>query len=181
MICEDCGIEFTSARYKERKYPNKCRSCTGKFTCTKSKTYGERSNGSRSKLYTSWTGMRDRCLTKLNRDYKEGVGICEAWMDFNVYKAWALENGYCDGSQIRRINVKQGYSPLNCKVIKRKLNKYLYKGEMRFAYEIYDIIGELPISKIAFTRRLRKGYPINKAIMEPPKSNQFVYKQNLKK
>ena len=125
--------------------------------------------------------MRDRCLTKSNKDYKEGIDIFPDWLNFNHYKAWALDNGYCAGSQIRRIDNKQGYSPLNCKVIKRKLNKYMYKGEMLFPHEIYDLVGKLPISKSNFTKRLRNGYSINKAMMEPPKANQFIYKQNLNK
>jgi len=180
--CDTCGKEQTNIfRRKERKYPKTCRSCVGKLTSTNFKTYGERSNGSRSKIYSSWTGMRDRCLTKTNKNYKEGINLCFAWYEFTEFKKWAMENGFDSESQIRRKNLSIGYYPENCKVIKRKLNTYEFKGQMLTAAKIFDMHESAAVTKQAFRRRLKKGYSINKALMEPPKMNKTTYKQDERK
>ena len=178
--CSSCLKELKIPKRvtNNAQFPGVCKACVGVYTSNKTQTYGERCNGNRSRIYSSWTSMRDRVYTKTNRDYKEGIAIHSEWEDFTNYKAWAIEQGYTEGSQIRRINSNGNYTPDNCKVITRPLAKYEYKGKEYTAAQLYDVIGSVAVTKAVFRRRLKKGYDLNRAIMEPPKCNQFSYRRN---
>lgn len=77
---------------------------------------------SRTKLYSVYHNMKDRCYNKNCHAYKDygerGVSICKEWLDdFINFKNWAYNNGYKEGLSIDRINVDGNYEPNNCRWI----------------------------------------------------------------
>jgi len=78
-------------------------------------------NGSKERLFRIWCAMRDRCKNKntLHAKYYslKNVTVCEEWLDYGVFKAWALSAGYRDNLTIDRIDSAAGYHPNNCRWI----------------------------------------------------------------
>lgn len=78
----------------------------------------------RTRLYTTWIGIRDRCKNVSSDSYKNyggrGITIDKEWdLDFLSFYNWAINNGYDDSLTIERIDVNKGYCPSNCMWIPR--------------------------------------------------------------
>lgn len=41
-------------------------------------------------------------------------GVCDEWREYEVFKSWALENGYGENVQIVRVDSGEPFSPSNC-------------------------------------------------------------------
>lgn len=80
-----------------------------------SRTHGE----SKTRLYSIWCCMRDRCSNPNNQDYADyggrGISVCPEWDDYVVFAAWARSNGYMATLTIDRKNNDSIYSPNNCR------------------------------------------------------------------
>ena len=68
-------------------------------TIKRSSTHG----GSKTRLYTIWHDMLNRCYKENHRCYKDyggkGVFVCDEWKSsFESFREWALNNGYKDTS-----------------------------------------------------------------------------------
>lgn len=113
VLCKcACGIERYVRRSSLFIDSFGCRSCSNGL-----KTHGE---SRKSKLYNSWTGMRQRCRDRNSKAYVEyggrGISVCDAWeSSFAAFKEWALANGYREGLSIDRIDVNGNYEPSNCR------------------------------------------------------------------
>lgn len=85
--------------------------------------------GSRSKLYQTWADMIQRCTNPNNTNYikygAKGITVCEDWMKFDAFQAWALANGYAVGLTIDRIDSADGYAPDNCRWLSQRENSRL--------------------------------------------------------
>jgi len=130
----------------------------------RSTTHGQ----SKTKIYTQWSDMKNRCNNPKNSHYKNyggrGIEVCKEWNeDYLVFIKWASENGYDKKLEIDRINVNGNYEPSNCRwaTIKQqsrnKRNTFYLKidGVIKpFAEwcEIYDINYKLA------HERYTKGY-----------------------
>lgn len=97
---------------------------------------------SKSFLYTTWSGMRQRCKNPNSSAYKyyggRGVTVCKEWdEDFFAFEKWAKQNGARKGLQIDRINVNGNYEPSNCRWVdaitqanNKRSNRIIeYKGQ----------------------------------------------------
>lgn len=77
-----------------------------------------------SKLYRTWKSINSR--------YKKGkIEVCSEWLhSYEVFKKWAINNGYDDSKRISRIDKKEGYCPENCLIANtigiKKENNDLY-------------------------------------------------------
>jgi hypothetical protein len=76
---------------------------------------------SRTRLYTTWSKMKGRCLNSNDQrfDYYGGRGIkvCRSWMrSFEAFRQWAMAHGYESHLTIDRFPNKNGdYEPSNCR------------------------------------------------------------------
>lgn len=82
---------------------------------------------SKTRIYITWRNMRVRCSNPNDREYKNyggrGITVCPEWRDsFEVFRDWAMQNGYRDDLTIDRIDVNKGYGPDNCRFITREKN-----------------------------------------------------------
>lgn len=94
----------------------------GKFCSFKCyKNSGHKENGTNSRLYRIWGGMKFRCSNKKDKAKwaiygGKGITVCKEWKNhYLVFKQWALTNGYKDSLSIDRLNNDLGYSPTNCR------------------------------------------------------------------
>ena len=118
-----------------------------------------RQNGkqiSNKKLYAVWQSMKQRCIKKKNKDYKNyggrGINICKEWQnDYMNFYNWAINNGYKENLDlsIDRINVNKGYCPENCRwtdkksqARNRRSNRNItYNGETHCISEWLSLLG----------------------------------------
>lgn len=112
----DCG------NYKELSTGNLTSGNTKSCGCLKADrnsyiytTHGE----SKSKLYSVWGTIKDRCYRENCKGYKNygarGIRMCESWKnDFQKFHDWAMENGYREGLTIERKDINGNYCPENC-------------------------------------------------------------------
>jgi hypothetical protein len=72
-----------------------------------------------TRIYKIWDDMHQRCTNKNNTNFHHyggrGITISEEWKNFEVFKDWAVINGYHENLSIDRINNNKGYSPDNCR------------------------------------------------------------------
>lgn len=73
----------------------------------------------RSRLYSIWHNMKQRCGNPKNTGYPFygalGITVCAEWENFTNFKEWADLSGYNDGLSIDRREGSKGYFPNNCR------------------------------------------------------------------
>lgn len=61
-----------------------------------------------------------RCYNDNHRSYKDyggkGIIVCKEWKDdFEIFRNWAIKNGYKENLSIDRIDSDKNYYPENCR------------------------------------------------------------------
>ncbi len=148
FLCH-CGNNFISAITEVKN--GKIRSCgclQRKAAILNIKEENERRGASfhgesETRLYRIFNGMKTRCYNQNHHSYVNYGGrrvtICEEWLDdYQVFRTWALDNGYRENLSIDRIDFDGNYKPGNCRWVTqevqannqrlRKDNKTGYKG-----------------------------------------------------
>lgn len=131
LKCNECDTEVkTRSDYVNRIKCDKC--------------HFKRLSVKHPRLHRIWDGMKRRCYSKKNKDYKyygeKGVTICNEWVnDFESFLSWSLNNGYknnltidkdilCDELKI----YPKIYSPYTCKWVTVSENSsYSNKGVLK--------------------------------------------------
>lgn len=117
-ICS-CGNEYTTlGRHLTNGHCKSCGCLLNKERREKAKYKGFH----KSRIYTIWKGMVDRCENPQNKVYKHYGGrkikVCKEWLGeqgfFNFVK-WALDSGYSKELTLDRINNDGNYEPSNCR------------------------------------------------------------------
>lgn len=120
----------------------------------KSKRTRKHGFGNGDRLFRIWSGMKSRCYSQNDRNYKRygarGIRICDEWLkDFMSFREWSLKNGYAENLSIDRIDNDASYSPDNCRWCDKKAQSnnrrtnviITYNGEKHTASEWSDIVG----------------------------------------
>lgn len=131
----------------------------------------------RTRLYTVWNNMRQRCYNESRRDYPwyggRGITVCREWKEsFPNFMNWATKNGYRNGLTLDRIDTNGHYSPDNCRWATRKeqannrrSNRHLtHDGRTQSMQQWAD---ELGLETSTIWRRLYYGWPVERALGEP--------------
>jgi hypothetical protein len=143
--------------------------------------HGACCDGGRSRLYQIWTGMKSRCFNSGNDSFDHyggrGITICEEWLTFEVFKVWALANGYSDALTIERKNNNGNYEPTNCTWIHKadqrrnttRVPGIIFRGERK---TIRQWATFFRMSHTTLRCRLKRGWDMEKAITVPPKGHE---------
>ena len=68
-----------------------------------------------TRIHTCWSNMLRRCRNMSNKNYGgKGINVCQEWLKFEEFYAWAVLSGYADNMTIERKNNALGYNPENC-------------------------------------------------------------------
>jgi hypothetical protein len=93
------------------------------FTVNASSGFSEKSKKNNSRLYSIWTGMKQRCLNPAQRAFKyyggKGITTCERWFVFENFSA-DMRPSYRDGLTTHRIDHCGNYEPENCQWLTRE-------------------------------------------------------------
>ena len=80
---------------------------------------GTSHGGSKSRLYSVWHGMKQRCENSNQTAYSYygalGITVCPEWSTFEPFQTWALKSGYSEDLTIDRCDGTKGYQPDNCR------------------------------------------------------------------
>ena len=126
---------------------------------------------SKTRAYAIWRSMKIRCYLPTHRGFPSyggrGIKVCPEWMRF--------ENFYADMSDpppnlsIERIDNNGNYEPKNCRwatpkeQMRNRRNSRLvtYQGRTQCSD---DWAAELGIPRSTLQQRLKRGWPIEKAL-----------------
>jgi len=145
-------------------------------------THGSGSRkGKRDRLYYSiWCTMKKRCYNPNHDSYSyyggRGITVCDEWKNsFELFKIWALNNGYSDTLSIERNDPDGNYEPSNCSWIDLSLQNN-NKRNSRFVIIHGEKINVSSASKKfgivksgTIISRLNKGWSDEDAVLTPVK------------
>lgn len=80
-----------------------------------------------ARLYSVWTNMKKRCFSPTNVNYPwygaRGITVCAEWMDYAVFRAWAVSTGFRKDITLDRIDCNGNYEPANCRWVGRDVQQ----------------------------------------------------------
>lgn len=130
-------------------------------------THGE----TKTRLYGIWRGMKKRCYIPSDISYKnygaKGITVCNEWMgSYEVFRDWAMANGYQEHLTLDRINSAGNYTPENCRwadwvtqARNRTNNVFVnFRGEEMTLSQVAEEVGE---SKEMIWYRHKHGIDFN--------------------
>jgi len=156
-ICVQCKQEFIKSTGNIKQ--NGCISCSKK-----------KHGNSHTSLYNHWRTIKRRCQDQNYKNYcGRGISIYDEWNNFEVFKEWALENGYKDGLEIDRIDFNGDYTPKNCRWVtereqqnnRRNNINYIIDGEKHTITE-WARVFRININTVK--KRIKLGWGIKDAL-----------------
>ena len=130
-------------------------------------------NGKRTKLYRVWCTMKERCSNPHHKSFRRyggrGISVCQEWLDFSVFRDWALASGYADGRTIDRVNNDGNYEPGNCRWATRREQNRNYSRNRMLTFNgdtkcVQDWAQELGINSTTILFRLKTGKTTEEAL-----------------
>jgi len=147
----------------------------GKRSIKIAQNVNRKHDDSKTRLFTIWVNMRQRCINPGYTGYKDyggrGIKVCQEWENYLVFREWALSNGYAENLTIDRIDVNGNYEPSNCRWSDKttqanntRRNVYItYCGETKSIAQWAKGI-DVPIS--TFARWLKNGESFEHIILK---------------
>lgn len=136
----DCGKETIIVGYSLTGGRSKSCGCLHSEKLSEENRETKRTHGeTHTRLYTIWRGMRQRCKNRNGKHYPDyggrGITVCAEWDEsYEVFRDWAIFNGYRDDLTIDRINNDGDYCPENCRWVTMSVqnaNRRHYKHKRR--------------------------------------------------
>lgn len=173
----DCGKEVILPLNYVTSGDTKSCGCYRKKVAEKRGKSSSKHNMVNSRLYTIWSGMKQRCYNKKKNNYMyygdKGITVCKEWKDdfINFYN-WAITNGYKDTLTIDRIDLKGDYEPKNCRwaTIKEQNNNtsknhWIEYNEERLTMSQFSEKYKIPYQVLK--NRIRYKWSIDRIINTP--------------
>ena len=146
---------------------------------------GKKTHGmSRTRPFTIWQGMKNRCYRKGIVNYSRyggrGIRVCKRWRE-SFESFWEdMGSTYFKGAQIDRIDSNGNYEPVNCRWVtkkqqasnKRSVKMYTHNGKTMHASDWEKELGLKPGTVRA---RIKAGWDIKRAITTPKKEYKCYY------
>ncbi len=124
--CE-CGTKRRVRYHKLLRNSKSCGCLRRDWQREHSTVHGHNRKGKRTRLYSTWDGMIQRCTNAGHQNYfrygGRGIFVCIEWFDFATFQRWAEANGYKKTLQLDRMDNDGGYYPENCRWVTEAENK----------------------------------------------------------
>ena len=130
-----------------------------------------------SRIGSIWHNMKTRCNNPNYDKYKfygeKGITVCDEWTkSYEIFKEWAVKNGYEENLTLDRIDNKKGYSPDNCRWVSQKEQANNRTSNIFIEYNgktltIAELAEKTDIKYETLRRRIRRGWSIEQALNEP--------------
>lgn len=177
-ICRcDCGNEVIVFGRNLRKGNTKSCGCLHKDGLRKrATTHGHARPGQRTRTYTTWQGILQRCTNPNYHKYPtyggRGIRVCDQWQGEHGYENFLRDMGEApEGMSIERENNNGNYEPGNCRWATRAEQARNQRSNIRIEFRgrsmiLVDWANEIGITYGALKYRL-KNWPIEKALTHP--------------
>jgi hypothetical protein len=143
-------------------------------------------NDSTNKFYFRWHGMVRRCTAPAHKSYPyyggRGIRVCDEWLDYSTFKAWAEATGFKDGLWLERIDNDGNYCPENCTWRTQKEQSNNRRNNVLLTFEgrtqtIAQWADETGINQFAIGNRLRRGWPLEDVLTLPVSAGNSKHKK----
>lgn len=140
------------------------------------KRHGESGGQKRTKLYTCWRNMLNRCYRPSTGRYASyggrGIAVCDRWKDFEAFKA-DMGEPPSPRASLDRKDVNGNYEPSNCRWLDIELQtKNQTRSVNLTAFGKTQILAdwakEYGLAPGRITRRIKLGWPIERALITRP-------------
>ena len=168
----DCGTErIVRGTNLSLGKTTSCGCFHNEVTAAINRTHGQ----SKSRTFNIWLKVIARCTKENDAAYPDyggrGVKVCEIWR--NDFSTFLADMGHApEGMSIDRINNGGNYEPGNCRwatakeqALNRRSNvKVVWNGEEK---SISEIAPQACVKEDTLRYRIKKGWPIERAMTEP--------------